>query len=269
VTRPPVRLIATDLDGTLLRSDGTVSERARRSILAAIEAGIEVVPATGRPHMVAEHIIDQLAFVHHWILSNGTVTWHHGRQETVRGFWLDPEQARELIGRVRRHLPDAAFAVELDRSILYEPAFSNAVAHLPVPPVGDLTASIDQRVQKVLIYNGAVDIEALHGEISHIVATDAYATFSGLQFIELSAGYVTKATALGHLASDLGVDPGEVAAFGDYQNDVAMLEWSGRSYAMAHATEVAKAAADEIIGSNDDDAVPAKIDELVAEATPA
>jgi hypothetical protein len=122
-------------------------------------------------------------------------------------------------------------------------------------------------VQKVLVYKPMVAIEELHRKVDQAVGSDAYATFSGLQFIELAASYVTKATALEHLAADLGVAAGEVAAFGDYQNDVAMLEWSGRSYAMAHATDAAKSVADEVIGSNDDDAVADKIDELVAEAS--
>ncbi len=118
---PPVRMIATDLDGTLLRRDGSLAPRVRAALLAAQEAGIEVVPATGRPRMVAGDVIAELPFVHHWVFANGSVTWHAGRSELVRGFWLDPAEVRQLVRSVRAVLPTAGFAVEFEESMAYEP----------------------------------------------------------------------------------------------------------------------------------------------------
>ena len=266
VPRPPVRLIATDLDGTLLRSDGSVSPRVRQSLLAAQEAGIEVVPATGRPRMVSQDVIVELPFVHHWIFANGSVTWHAGRSELIRGFWLDPDQTRQLITVVREALPSAGFAVEFEDSLAYEAGFEQVVPQLPdTPPSADLRADIDQRVQKLLVFQPGRPIDELYRTVRAAVDDQAVPTYSGLSFIELAASLVTKATALEHLADDLGIAATQIATFGDNHNDVAMLSWSGRSYAMAAATDDARAAAREVIGSNDDDAVAAKVDELVAE----
>ena len=264
---PPVRMIATDLDGTLLRTDGTLSERVRHSIKGAREAGIEVVPATGRPRMVAEDVIARLRFLDYWVFANGSVTWHQGRRELIRGFWIDAELARSLITKIRVALPSAGFAVEFEDDVAYEAGFEKVVPQLPaVPPSVDLLDRIDRRVQKVLVFDGTKSIDELFDQVSRVVDGDGAASYSGLSFVELAAGLVTKATAVEMLAADFGISVDEVASFGDNHNDVAMLSWSGRSYAMANASDDAKEAATEIIGFNDDDAVADKIDELVDEA---
>ena len=265
-SHPPVRLIATDLDGTLLRTDGSLSPRVRASLLAAREAGIEVVPATGRPRMVTGEVIAQLDFIQHWIFANGSVTWHAGRSELIRGFWLDPAEVCQLIVDVRAALPGAGFAVEFEHSLAYESGFELVVPQLPaVPATANLLGEITHRVQKLLVFDPGRSIDELYQAVRAVVDGQAVPTYSGLSFVEVAAGLVTKATAIEHLADDLGIGAAEVATFGDNHNDVAMLSWSGRSYAMAHATDDAKAVAVEVIGSNDDDAVAAKIEELVAE----
>lgn len=263
---PPVRMIATDLDGTLLRSDGSLSPRVRAAVVAAHEAGIEVVPATGRPRMVAGDVIAELPFLHHWVFANGSVTWHAGRSELIRGFWLEPDHVRSLVEAVRSALPSARFAVEFEDSVAYEAGFERVVPQLPpVPPSEDLLADVVERVQKLLVFQPGAPIDELYAGVRAAVDGAAVPTYSGLSFVELAAGLVTKASALEHLATDLGISAAEVASFGDNHNDVAMLAWSGRSYAMAHATDDARAVATEVIGSNDDDAVAFVIDALVAE----
>ena len=262
-----VRLIATDLDGTLLRSDGSVSERIVQSVRGAIDAGIEVVPATGRPRMIAEEIISKLDFVDHWIFANGSVTWHLGRSELIRGFWLDAEQARSLIRRLRATLPNVGFAIELDETVLWERGFEAVVPELPVvDPIVDVADLIEGRVQKILVFDSSKNMDELFTAVSSLVGDEAVPSYSGLAFVELAASLVTKATAIELLARDLGFARDDVVAFGDNHNDISMLDWAGHSYAMANATDDAKEAANELIGSNDEDAVADKIDELVAEA---
>ena len=267
MSRPPIRLIATDLDGTLLRSDGSLSPRVRRSLFDAHRAGVEVVPATGRPRMVAEDVIAQLDFVHHWIFANGSVTWNLGRSELIRGFWLPPATARRIVTELRAAIPGAGFAIEFEDTAIFEAGFEHVVPQLPtVPPSVDVLDCIDRRVQKVLIFNLDRRMEELFEDVSAVVGDRAVPSYSGLAFIELAASLVTKATALEHLAGDFGLERAQVAAFGDNHNDIPMLMWAGRSYAMGNGTEDAKAAADTVIGYNDDDAVAEVIDELVAEA---
>lgn len=270
MTTPLVHLIATDLDGTLLRSDGTLSPPVRRALVRAHEAGLEVVPATGRPRMVAEEVVAQLDFLDHWIFANGSVTWHRGRDEVLRGFWMTPDLARRLIGRVRAAFPTAGFAIETEYEAWFEPGFERLVPVVPrLHPVADIVSALTRPIQKILVFDQSQDLERLFAGVEALVRGHAVPTYSGLAFIELAASLVTKAAALELLAADLGIGPDQVAAFGDNHNDVAMLAWAGRSYAMANATDDAKAAAGTIIGHHDDDAVADQIHALVDEFPPA
>ena len=269
--RPPVRMIATDIDGTMLRSDGSLSPRVKAALAAAADAGIHVVPATGRPVMIAHDVIDRLGLDDYWVFANGAVTRHLRRDELIRGFWMDHEVTRDLLGLLRRDLPDAGFAIEFEDTVAFEAGFEKVVPIVPDErPVDDLTAALEdsavhwQRVQKILVYDLSHDVDELFRRVSKVVGKRAAPSYSGLNFIELAAGVVTKATALELLARDLGIEPSQVVSFGDNHNDLAMLRWAGRGYAMANATSDAKAAADEVIGLNDDDGLAAKIEELLA-----
>ena len=240
----PPRLIATDLDGTLLRSDGTVSDRTVASILAALAADVQVVPATGRPRLITADVMERLPFLDYWVFANGSVTWHNATNELVRGFWLDPALATELVVRLRSAMPGAGFAVEFEDDVAYEAGFEDVVPQGPIrPPTASLLDELDRRVQKLLVFDTSKTIDELYELVTEVVGDDGAASYSGLRFIELAATAVTKATAVELLADDLGISRGEVAAFGDNHNDVALLEWAGRSYAMAHASDDAKAAA--------------------------
>ena len=262
----PIRLIATDLDGTLLRSDGSLSGRVRSSLVNAHEAGIELVPATGRPRIVAKDIIAQLDFVDHWIFANGSMTWHLGRSEVIRGFWLAPDVARKLVVALRKQFPRAGFAVEFEDTFVFEPVFKRVLPIVPqFAPCDDVVTEIDRRVQKILVTDDSRHLDELYGGISDVVGGNAVPSYSGLRFVELAASLVTKASALAMLAADLGLGQADVAAFGDNHNDISMLSWAGRSFAMANATKDAKEAADTVIGHHDDDAIADQIDALVAE----
>lgn len=266
----PIKMIATDIDGTMLRSDGSLSGRVKEALHEAARAGIHVVPATGRPALIAEDVIASLGLNDYWVFANGAITRHLGRDELIRGFWMEIELTKHLVRTLRDKLPDAGFALEFERTVAYEPGFENVVPTVPaVPPTEDvLSVFVDGgspylRVQKVLVYDLSVDLDRLFGDVTAAAGTEAVASYSGLPFIELAAGEVTKATALQLLTEDLGIEPGEVAGFGDNHNDLPMLQWAGRSYAMANATEDAKAAADEVIGANDEDGLADKIDDLL------
>ena len=268
----PIRMIATDIDGTMLRSDGSLSIGVKDALHRAAAAGIHVVPATGRPVLIAEDVIDALELADYWVFANGAITRHLGRDELIRGFWMEAELTKRLVRSLRRKLPGAGFALEFEKTVAFEHGFEQVVPTVPSVPATDdvLTAFAGgdgpgDRIQKVLVYDLSLDVDQLFRNVSSAVGDEAVASYSGLPFIELAAGQVTKATALRLLADDLGVDRREVACFGDNHNDLPMLQWAGRSYAMANGTDDAKAAADEVIGPNDDDGLASKIHELLDE----
>ena len=263
-------MIATDIDGTMLRSDGSLAPRVKAALRAAADAGIHVVPATGRPLIITNDVIDRLELDHYWVFANGAVTRHLARDELIRGFWMDHEVTRDLLGLLRRDLPGAGFAIEFEDTVAFEAGFERVVPNPPdQAPVEDLNASLDesvahwQRVQKILVYDLSIEVEELFARITKVVGKRAAPSYSGLDFVELAAGVVTKATALELLARDLGIDASQVVSFGDNHNDLAMLRWAGRGYAMGNATADARAAADEVIGDNDADGLAVKIEELL------
>ncbi len=256
------KLIATDIDGTMLRLDGTLSSRVRRAIHAAAAAGIHVVPATGRPEMVAQDVIAALGLGNYWVFANGAITRNLNTRELVRGYWMNPSVAQGLIVEMRAAFPGAKFAIEMEDSMAYEPGFELIVPQAPpVPPVDDVLDAMTQRVQKVLVFDPDRSIDELHVAVAETLGDHGVPSYSGLRFIEVAASLVTKALALDELCADLGVDPADAVAFGDNHNDVTMLEWAGRSYAMANATDDAKDAATEIIHSSNDDGLARKIEE--------
>lgn len=271
-TRKPIKMLATDIDGTMLRSDGTLSPRVKTALHDAAEAGLYVVPATGRPMIIASDVIEALELDEYWVFANGAITRHLGRDELIRGFWMDVGLTKRLVQSVRTKLPDAGFALEFEKTVAFEPAFSNVVPVVPdIEPLDDVLDifvgnddPLYQRVQKVLVFDLSVDLDTLYQDVKSVVGTDAFPSYSGLSFIELAAGVVTKATALELLATDFGLSSSEVACFGDNHNDLPMLEWAGWSYAMANATDDAKEAADEVIGLNDEDGLAVKIEQILA-----
>lgn len=263
---PPIKLIATDIDGTMLRSDGRLANEVKRSLHRAQEAGIMVVPATGRPKMIAQDVIESSELNEYWIFANGAVTWHLGRQETIRGHWMNPELSRTLTRLLQDGLPNAGLAVEFADSVAYHKGFDLIVPTSPaVEPITDIAEAINEPVQKILIFDSSLEIEVLFERVTAIVGESAVPSFSGMPFIELAGEAVTKAAAVADLAADFGITQAEVATFGDNHNDVAMLEWSGRSYAMGNGSDSAKAAAIQVIDTNDNHGLAQQVDALVAE----
>lgn len=265
------KMIATDIDGTMIRSDGTLSPRVRQALHDAAEAGIHVVPATGRPEMVATDVIDALGLGNYWIFANGAMTRNLTTNETIRGFWMDPAIAQGLVVEMRDAFPGARFAVELEFGMAYEAGFEKIVpSRPPVDPIDDILDGIippdgsSPRVQKVLVFDPDRTIDELHGAVADVLGDHGVPSYSGLRFIEVSASLVTKAHALDALCVDLGVDVSDVAAYGDNHNDVAMLEWAGQGYAMANATDDAKEAAGQVIQNNNDDGLALSIESFLS-----
>lgn len=266
IDKPPVKLIATDIDGTMLKSDGKLAAEVKASLHRAEEAGIVVVPTTGRPKMVAQDVIESSELTDYWIFANGAVTWHLGRQETVRGHWMDIELAQDLARTLKEGLPNVGLAVEFADSVAYQHGFELIVPTVPsVPPISDMSANITEPVQKILVFDSSLHIDELFERIGSLVGDIAVPSYSGLPFIELAGESVTKGIAVADLAADLGIGRDEVASFGDNHNDVSMLEWSGRSYAMGNGSDSAKAAAQEVIDTNDNHGLAQQVDALIAE----
>ena len=259
-----IRLVATDLDGTLLRPDETVSARTRAALAAVRGAGITLVLVTGRPPRGVRRVAAGIGVGGVAICANGAVVYDLDSGVVVDQTPLAAAAAARLLHALRAALPGGLFAVETEggfrRDAGWEPAGVNADGEVVAAGAELATAP----VAKLLVRHPELPFEQLAERVQGIVGDDAMVTWSGTQLVELSAAGVTKAFALERLCRRLGVAREEVVAFGDMRNDLAMLAWAGRAVAVANAEPEVRRAADEITASNLEDGVAVVLERILA-----
>jgi Cof subfamily protein (haloacid dehalogenase superfamily) len=259
-----IRLVASDLDGTLLRPDETVSDRTRAALAAAKHAGITVVLVSGRPPRSLGPIAERIGVGGIAICANGAVVWDLDSGAMVDYTPLAADLATRLVHALRQALPGALFAVELERGFGREPGWSDGRALTsPEALEADALELITGPVTKLLVRHPALPFEEVAERAREAVGDDAVATWAGLRLVEISAAGVTKAFALERLCRRLGIAAAEVVAVGDMPNDLAMLEWAGTAVAVANATPEVLAAADEVTAANVDDGVALLLERIL------
>jgi Cof subfamily protein (haloacid dehalogenase superfamily) len=249
------RLIVTDLDGTLLGADGTVSERNSAVLRRAVAAGARVVIATGRPPRWLEHlrpfIPSSLA-----LCCNGGLVLDLETDGVVASYPLDGGRLLVAIEQLRATGAEFGLAVEgpPESGMTAEPDFPfRGQAEVRRAPLTELCAGM---IVKVLVRPKPGTGQPI---VDHLLAhfgrdfTLTRSTNDGL--IELSAAGITKGAVLSGLALGWAIDPAEAIAFGDMPNDVEMLRWAGHSVAMENADDAVKAIATETAGHHDRSAV--------------
>lgn len=249
------RLVATDLDGTLVRSNGTVSALTRR-VLADLDGhDVPVVIVTARPLRWMDDLWPMVGRHGFAIVSNGAI-WYDvaaGEVRDLRG--IEVEAGLRLSATIAEAVPDAGFAVECLSGIKLDPRFVDHHGSPADSPVGPLAEVWTEPAVKLLVQHEGMDPHALRERVVAAVGETATATWSGDHLLEISAAGITKAATLARLADELGIAAEGVMAFGDMPNDIAMLEWAGTSYAVANADPSVIAVADHVAPSNDDDGV--------------
>ena len=250
------RLVATDLDGTLDRSDGSVSPYTAE-VLAQVEAlGVPVVFVTGRPLRWTEEVFEHVGEHGLAVVSNGALVWDVARHRPQLERPIDPALGLEVCGLLRAALPGTTYAVETLDGIGLEPAFlerhevPDGARRAPVEELFDVPAL------KLLARHEQLPPEEFWELAETAVGGRLVITWSSTtSLLEISAPGVTKASTLALLCADLGLAPGDVLAFGDMPNDLPMLAWAGTSYAMANAHPTVLDVADHVAPPNDDDGV--------------
>ncbi len=262
-----IRLVATDLDGTLLRGDGTVSERTRRCLERVREAGVTLVLVTARPPRTLRRMADDLGLTGLAVCCNGAIIYNLERDEIVDHSPLRSEVAADIVAALRDAAPGVRFALELGARWGWEPGYAelNPAVRQPGGLEGDAVDLCAMGpVTKLIARHGVLSTESLLEVARGLVGDAAHATHSGAPFVEISAAGVHKALALRSLCGRLGVGASEVVAFGDMPNDLPMLEWAELGVAVANAHPEVLAAADEVTPSNEEDGVAVALDRLVA-----
>lgn len=265
-----VQLLATDLDGTLLGSDRTISARTAAAMSAARASGIEVVWASARARHSIHELASSCGFTGMAIGANGAVVMDlsDGTPAIARTSAIDSDAVEFAMNRVRELVPGVVFATVGPTRFVAEDGYAALCVfadHHRHPHEMDVSA-------RVLTAEPTVKIVARHRDVSSlelyrtVVSEQVHGvelTHSGAPYIEMSAAGVSKASALATLCGRLGIGRDSVAAVGDAFNDLPMLEWAGVALTTANAMPEVKAVADRILDSNDDDGIAVYLEELV------
>ena len=263
-----IRLIATDLDGTLLRSDSTISDRTARALRRIRAAGVRVVAATARPARVIDELFftgtPDEALIDLAICGNGAVRYHVPTKALTIDHPLAEGLARQVMGEITRILPGSAYAVETGRRVLFEPAYTyRPTLDLDRYPVDTVDGLLIEGLVKLMVQTPGNDPGTAWEKLRPSLGDLIECTWSAEQApLEIARAGVSKATALTALCAEWGYSPAEVIAFGDAPNDLPMLAWAGTAYAVANAHAPVLAATALHTASNDDDGVAAIIETL-------
>lgn len=276
-----IKLFATDLDGTLLRPDHTVSDFTRTTIQRAVDAGIKVVFATGRPTRWLPPVIEETMHFDTIIAANGALIVDAKSREITDMWAIDKAVVKETIDLLRARVPGALFAFEVllsgeakwshlegyRREEGFEERLRDPKSNV-YKPVEEWLKH-DEPIIKILlrVVNPKLHVDEqislIEEELSGLVEVTTTGSHDFL--IEMSPRGINKGSTLAKLAVAMGLSAAEVAAVGDMPNDLSMLEWVGKSATIAGGHPAAAAIADEVIPHPLEDGVAYWLSEILAQ----
>jgi Cof subfamily protein (haloacid dehalogenase superfamily) len=272
VMRP--RLIATDLDGTLLDHERGISPRTVAAVRSAVAAGIGFVLVTARPPRTVAPLAAQLGGSIAALCGNGTILAEFGASGApepegsvtlIRSFAA--ADAIAIVQQLRPVIPEAGFAIETGREVYFETGFRvGSVDDRRRILTDNLTGIAPQMpsIIKVLSRSPERSADEMVEIARATLSVEAEASHSGGRgLLEIAPRGASKASALAWLCERRGIAAGEVAAFGDMPNDLPMLRWAGLGHAVSNAHPEVLAAADHVVGHHAEDGVALAIEALL------
>lgn len=268
MTAGTARLVATDLDGTIIRSDGTISPHTIATLRRIEAAGVPVVLITGRPPRTMGYVAAAFGYQGVAICSNGALVYDMHTEAVIDEHPIAAPELAEAARRLRAAIPDIGLAVESATGLTADSRYQAGN--------WDNDVMLKRLPDAELFGRPAAKLLGRHPHLSNdellALATPAVAGVvtvshsNGPRLVEGSAIGVSKAAALAEIARREGIAAADVVAFGDMPNDLTMLAWAGRPYAPANAHPDVLAAVRNVIPSNDDDGVAHTLDRLFPQA---
>ncbi len=256
-----IRVIALDLDDTLLRSDKTISPESLALLRRWRAQGHHLVIATGRPPRAVAEVLPRELFNVPWVCYNGAAIQIDGR--TIFQDLIPPEDARAIVEMIQARLPDCTVGLEVD-NILY---LNRAIQRTSPYQVADLRRICQRPAAKVLFFQDAQFQEAtadLRPLLQALPASTRALLSEKYNLVQILSHSADKARALEMVVRQWGLGLEHVMAFGDDVNDVEMVRRAGLGVAVADAVAEVKAVADHITASNDEDGVALALEALLS-----
>jgi Cof subfamily protein (haloacid dehalogenase superfamily) len=263
---PRYKLLATDLDGTLMGDGFTLSSRVKTVIRRAIDRGVHVTLATGRGYAATLQYARELGITTPLICYQGGQIRDPGSGEVLHNVTMPRALAKEAIRLARErgwhlclYVDDQAFLSEL----LHPPEFYERWVSMTVHCVPDLTVALDGEPTKFIIIADEPQADRIEKELRAHMDGHLKVVRSHRFFVEGNPLQATKGQALAHLAGLLGVARSEVMAIGDQGNDADMVAWAGLGVAMGNAVPQVKAVSDHVAPSVDEDGAAVAIERFL------
>lgn len=275
-----IKALAFDIDGTLTNDQKVVTPRTKAAIMAAQEAGITVILASGRPAFGLKALARELELDrHHGLLIafNGATVVDAVTDEVLFDRALTPDEVQRVLAHVRCF--DVIPMITHGDELLVEDVFAEPILHHGVPmsiikyearacnlhprEVGDLAAFCTGPENKILTAGTDTYLQDHWREMYEPFRAELTGMFTADFYFEFTARGISKGQALAGALPKRGIDASELAAFGDSQNDVAMLRYAGVGVAMANATDEVKGVADMVCGSNNEDGIADALAQLL------
>ena len=263
-----IRLVAMDLDDTLLRDDCTISERTVAAIRAAQEQGVKITLATGRMPISARPYAKQLSLDIPVINYHGAMIQNALSGEVIFRRVIPVNLAKEIVEylqekhfHVQIYLKDQVFAQQLNNySGIYKRIAS---VQIEQRDLGQVLAEEAEGVEKILVISEEHDLDALITILTKRYSKAIHFTKSKPMFLELTEITVNKGVALASLAKLYDIAREDVMAIGDSYNDIEMLEYAGLGVAMGNARPEVQIKANVITGTNQEDGVAQALERYV------
>lgn len=260
-----IRLIATDLDGTLLDSANTIPQANRHALERALAQGVQLVLATARKQASTYAVARELGLPCACIAHNGGRVWDWDGRE-VRHLVVDLALAREIARFAALH--ELPLIMTINETDFYSAAYwANAAGHVPedrgiAPLPGELHAA---PTRIIVAGTAAIDrVQAQFGAASDAIVVHRYYSREGsIASAMVTHPRATKEDALHEIVQQVFVQPAEVLAIGDSEADAGMLRWAGVGVAMGNAMPEARAAADWLAPTHDEAGFAAAITRFV------
>ena len=261
------KLIATDLDGTIVSHKGVISQRTVDAFTKAKDLGVHVFFVTGRPPRWMGEIREAFGFGEA-ICCNGAMLYDLMNDKVLEEWMISTETQLEVVRRMRIAMPEMSFAVESNdhyhREVAYIPKWDVGLDNVGVSKIED---AIKRPALKILgrcsnhEFTSDEMVEVAHRELHDLVTVTHSTSLDSL--IEISAFNVSKGATLAMMAERLGFGSDDCVTFGDNPNDFSMLEWCGRSYAIGDGHPDARNYAKDVTEPHMEDGVAKIIEKLL------
>lgn len=272
--KPDIKMIAIDLDGTLLQDDLDISPRDRQAIREAIRRGVKVVICTGRMYSTASPHASKLGLDTPIICFNGAYITTQDKSRVLDHYAFSTSYARPIYEEACRRGLHTNYYVEDDINV---PEINDIVRHYlqrieaDVRVVEDMNVFFDQhdRLTKITVQSDDhLALDDFARWIEEAFPSELYVVKSGKFFLEVSHPYANKGTGVDKIAEHFGIPAEQVMAIGDNFNDISMFRFAGLAVAMGNAEEAVRREADVVTGTYQEDGVAKAIETYVLGGTP-